>query len=146
MVNSWISRMHFIHFTNRLANGQWSLRFCRPPQIFFSCVLLVFWTILSKSTYGRLVLKQYFSFRGLVKFLTNLMIIYSSKRFFRDPLYDCIWLLYLYVIAMMQLFVYGPRTLFTGKITNQPTNQPNKQTNKQIKQSLDWLKDLSKHS
>ena len=26
------------------------------------------------------------------------------------------------------------------------TNQTNKQTNKQIKQWLDWLKDLSKHS
>ena len=33
---------------------------------FFSCFALVFWTALFESTYGRLLLEQCFSFRGLV--------------------------------------------------------------------------------
>ena len=36
--------------------------------------------------------------------------------------------------------------VFVLCLQEKQTNQTNKQTNKQIKQSLDWLKDLSRHS
>ena len=131
MVSWCISQKHFIHFTNRQANGQWSFRFCPPPRIFFSSIAQVFWTALFESTYGRLLLEQYFSFRGLViklkffcKLLLNWIIIHSSKLFFRDSLHDCIdyyifiwlvWCNFLYMVSVLCL---------RGK------NQPNKQTNK----------------
>ena len=135
----------FHSFQKSQANVQWSFRFCPPPRNVFSCIALVFWTTLFESTYGRLLLEQYFSFRDLVTRPQSLLQVPSQlndnsllKIFFQRsiiwlhaiiiPLYDCygvtfcIWSLY---------FVYGEKT---------------NQTNKQIKHSLDWLKDLSKHS
>ena len=68
MVSSYAFHKYifFIHFTKCQANGQWPSRFCSLPRIFFSCIALVFWTALFESTYGRLLLEQCFSFRGLV--------------------------------------------------------------------------------
>ena len=83
---------------------------------FFSCIFWVFWTTLFESTFGRILLEQYFSFSDLVfyKFLPNWTIIHFSIFFLRDSLWNCIQLLH--------------------------------QTNKQIQKSLDWLKNLLKHS
>ena len=90
---------------------------------FFSCMALVFWTTLFESTYGRLLLEQYFSFRDLVIRPWSLLQAPSQlnnnsllKTFFQRsiiwlsmiviPLYGCydvtfcIWSLY---------FVYGEK-------------------------------------
>ena len=71
---------------------------------------VIFWVAAFESTFVRLLLEQYFSFRHLVirisdkvfcKFFSYSMIIHSSKPFSRNPLYDCAWLLYLFLIVML---------------------------------------------
>ena len=96
-----------MHFANRQANGQWSFRF-RSTADFFSCVGLGFWTALFESTYGRLLLEQYFSFRDLVIRPLGLLQAPSQlndnsllKTFFQRSIYDCIQLLYLCIVFMM---------------------------------------------
>ena len=55
-----------------------------------------------------------------MQFSLFLNIILSAKHCPRDPLFDCIRLLHLYIIFILQLFVYDLCTLFTRKTTNQP--------------------------
>ena len=131
MVSSWISQMHFIHFTSRLANGQWSFRFCLPPQIFFLRSIGFLDHFVWKYLWGT-IYRGYFSFRDLVIRSCGLLQVPYQLLFQKSiiwlyaiviPLYKvydvtfCVWSLY---------FVY--------------------RKNKLTKQTLDWLKDLSKHS
>ena len=100
VVSSWFSQLHFIYFANRQANDQCSFRLCPAPRIVFLASYLFFGPLCLKALVG-LLLEQCFSLRVFCKFHTNWMIIHSLNSFFRDPLYDCIRLLYLYMIAMM---------------------------------------------
>ena len=141
MISSCISQMDFIHksFHKFFTNNSQIIHKCisqiamimgsdgsdfvfHRGFFFFLCVTLGFWTALFESTYGRLLLEQYFSFRDLVIRPWSLLQAPSQlndnsllKTFFQRSIYGCIRLLYLYMIFMMQIFVYVICTLFTAK-------------------------------
>ena len=56
----------------------------------------------------------------------------SLLRTFFQVLYDCMRLLYIYIIFMLYFFVYDLYTLFKGKTTNQTNAQANQKQHIQI--------------
>ena len=125
-----------VNFVNPQANGQQSLRFCALPRNCF-CIFQLFWTVVFNSTYGRLLLQQYFSFWDLLirppqSYVSSFQLNNNSllKTFFPRSIYDRIRLLHLYIIVTLQPFVYDICILFTGKKLNKQTN---KQTTEMVR-------------
>ena len=125
-------------FVKRQANYQWSFSFCPPLQISsFLTSSVMFWVAVFESTFGRLLLEQYFSFRGLVVKLRCMFLPYWTiiHDYYNNSLYiqyiiihDCTLLLYLLYHCYVVIFCRW--SLYFVLWEKQSINQLNKQTNR----------------